>query len=328
MNELDLLCIAEHTSWFNACPEGSRVSMTVISVRMIGRGGQGIKSAAHIIGTAAFLAGHYVQDQPIYGAERRGAPVTAFVRISDEPILERGHLSSPSLLAIADDSLLDDSTIELFADITDRTVILLNTGKSVQQIRSKYGISHSLVVADLSGLADRTIGRNAMVSVALAGAISRMLGQDFNDLRQSLDLELKNIRIVGEELEQNVLLAQQAFNFVEPIRISEGSIQRYDRPAACIEMVYQDPKLSTCTIVSPGNTMTRRVGDWSNFKPVIDLDKCTKCMVCFVYCPDSAITIDSESKYPIVDYGACKGCNICFTECPTKAIAMERRRKE
>lgn len=302
--------------------------MVTISIRMIGRGGQGIKSAAHIIGTAAFLGGHYVQDQPIYGAERRGAPVTAFVRISDEPILERGHLSSPSLLAVADDSLLDDSTIDLLADITDRTVILLNTTKSAGQIRSKYGIGPALVVADLSELASRIIGRNAIVSVALAGAISRMLGQDFNDLRQSLDLELKNIRIGGEELVQNMDLAQQAFELIRPIRISEGPIQRYDKPATCIELEYQDPEVSTCTIVSAGNTRTRRVGDWSNFKPIIDLEKCTKCMVCFVYCPDSAITIDSESKYPIVDYGACKGCNICFTECPTKAIAMERRRKE
>jgi pyruvate ferredoxin oxidoreductase gamma subunit len=303
------------------------IPMAAISIRMMGRGGQGIKSAAHIIGTAAFLGGHYVQDQPIYGAERRGAPVTAFVRISDEPILERGHLSSPSLLVIADDSLLDDSTIDLLADITDRTAILLNTGKSAEQIRSRYGIGHALVVADLSELAGRIIGRNAMVSVALAGATGRMLGQDFNDLRQSLDLELKNIRIGGEELERNVHLAQQAFDLVEPIKISEGPIRRYGKPAACIELEYQDPKISTCTIVSPGNTRARRVGDWSNFKPIIDLDKCTKCMICFVYCPDSAITIDGESKYPIVDYGACKGCNICFTECPTKAIALERRRK-
>jgi pyruvate ferredoxin oxidoreductase gamma subunit len=295
---------------------------------MIGRGGQGIKSAAHIIGTAAFLGGHYVQDQPIYGAERRGAPVTAFVRISDEPILERGHLSSPSFLAIADDSLLDDSAVNLLEDTTDKTVILLNTAKSAEQIRSRYGIDQALVVVDLSELAGRVIGRNAMVSVALAGAIGRMLGQDFNDLRQSLDLELKNIRITGEELERNVRLAQQAFELAEPIRISEGPIQSYAKPSACIELEYQDPKISTCTITSPGNTRTRRVGDWSNFKPIIDLDRCTKCMICFVYCPDSAITIDNESKYPIVDYGACKGCNICFTECPTKAIAMERIRKE
>jgi 2-oxoacid:acceptor oxidoreductase delta subunit (pyruvate/2-ketoisovalerate family) len=185
-----------------------------------------------------------------------------------------------------------------------------------------------LVVADLSELAGRIIGKNAMVSVALAGAISRMLGQDFNDLRQSLDLELKNIRIGGEELEQNINLAQQAFDLAEPIKMGEGQIQSYAKPVACIELEYQDPRVSTCTIVSPGNTRARRVGDWNNFKPIIDLDKCTKCMICFVYCPDSAVTIDSESRYPIVDYGACKGCNICFTECPTKAIAMERRRKE
>jgi pyruvate ferredoxin oxidoreductase gamma subunit len=304
------------------------IPMAVVSIRMVGRGGQGIKSAAHIIGTAAFLGGHYVQDQPIYGAERRGAPVTAFVRISDEPILERGHLSSPSLLAIADDSLLDDSTIDLIADVTDKTVIFLNTSKSTQQIRSKYGIDHVLVVADLSELAVKVMGNNAMVSVALAGAIGRLLGQDFKDLGQSLDLELKSIRVGGQELERNVHLAQKAFNLAEPIEISEGAINRHAKPAACIELQYHDPKISTCTIVSPGNTRTRRVGDWSNFKPLIDLDKCTKCMICFVYCPDSAITIDSDSKYPIVDFGACKGCNICFTECPPKAITLERRRKE
>jgi len=240
----------------------------------------------------------------------------------------RGHMSNPSLLAIADDSLLDDSTIDLLADIADKTVILLNTGKSAEQIRSKYGIGHALAVIDLSELASRIIGRNAMASVALAGTIGRMLGLDFNDLRQSLDLELTNIRVGGDELERNIYLAQQAFDLAEPIKLSEGPIQRNGKSAACVELEYQDPKISTCTIVSPGNARTRRVGDWSNFKPIIDLDKCTKCMISFVYCPDSAITIDGDSKYPIVDYGACKGCNICFTESPTKAIFIERRSKE
>ena len=302
--------------------------MVTISVRMMGRGGQGIKSAAHIIGTAAFLGGYYVQDQPLYGAERRGAPVTAFVRISNEPILERGHLSSPSLLAIADESLLDDSTASPLEDISDKTVILLNTSQPDEKIRSKYGIKHSLVVADLSELADRIIGTKAMVSVALAGAIGRMLGQDFNDLRQSLDLELENIRIGGEELNQNFHLAQQAFDLAEPIKKSEGPMHSSGKPHALLQLEYHDPKISTCTIISPGNTRSRRIGDWSNFEPIIDLDKCTKCMICFVYCPDSAITIDGESKFPIIDYGACKGCNICFTECPTKAIALERKRQE
>ena len=62
----------------------------MIRVRFHGRGGHGVKMASRILGTAAFLAGRHVQDSPVYGAERRGAAVTAFTRIDDEPILERG----------------------------------------------------------------------------------------------------------------------------------------------------------------------------------------------------------------------------------------------
>jgi 2-oxoacid:acceptor oxidoreductase delta subunit (pyruvate/2-ketoisovalerate family) len=248
------------------------------------------------------------------------------VRISDEPILQRGHLSRPSILAVADDSLLDDSTIDLLGDISHDTIILLNTSKSLEQVRSKYGKFSSMVVADLSQLATRVIGKKAMVSVALAGAVSRMLGQDVGDLKQSLELELRTIRLGTDELRQNLTLALQAFELVQPIRISEILVEPSTGALSCIELEYQDPRISTCTILSPGNTRTRRVGDWSDFKPIIDLDKCTKCMICFAYCPDSAITIDAESKYPVVDYGACKGCDICFTECPTRAITMKRRR--
>jgi pyruvate ferredoxin oxidoreductase delta subunit len=57
---------------------------------------------------------------------------------------------------------------------------------------------------------------------------------------------------------------------------------------------------------------------------VIDYDECTKCRICFVYCPDSAITIGADD-YPHVNYDACKGCDICYTECPVKAISLVRR---
>jgi pyruvate ferredoxin oxidoreductase gamma subunit len=304
------------------------IRMSLTSIRIVGRGGQGIKSAAHVIGTAAFLAGHRVQDQPVYGAERRGAPVTAFVRISDEDILERGHMSTPSLLAVVDDSLLADSTVELFADISDKTVIIVNTNKSAASISSAHGIRNQIVVSNLSALADEIIGRNAPVNSALVGMIGRILGQEFDDLRQSLELELRNIRIEGEELALNVSLARRAFDITEPVKLSEDNIHQKPKELACIDLEYHDPIVSTCNILSPGNTRTRRTGDWADFKPIINFDLCTKCMICFVYCPDSAITIEGESKYPMVDYGACKGCNICYTECPTKAISLERKRKD
>ncbi|MGR3301353.1 MAG: 2-oxoacid:acceptor oxidoreductase family protein, partial [Candidatus Scalindua sp.] len=55
-------------------------------IRFYGRGGQGMKTASRIVGTASFLEGFFVQDSPLYGAERRGAPMVAFTRLSKEPI--------------------------------------------------------------------------------------------------------------------------------------------------------------------------------------------------------------------------------------------------
>jgi uncharacterized protein (DUF2267 family) len=80
----------------------------MIRVRFHGRGGQGMKTASRIVGTAAFLDGWLSQDSPVYGAERRGAPTAAFVRIAHAPIRERGVIATPDLVVVADDTLLDD----------------------------------------------------------------------------------------------------------------------------------------------------------------------------------------------------------------------------
>ncbi len=68
-----------------------------------------MKTASRIVGTAAFREGHYAQDSPLYGAERRGAPMAAFTRIADPPILERGVIAEPDIVVIADETLLEDS---------------------------------------------------------------------------------------------------------------------------------------------------------------------------------------------------------------------------
>lgn len=297
--------------------------MPMIGVRLAGRGGQGIKSAAHVIGTGAFLSGHHVQDQPLYGAERRGAPITAYIRISDKPILDRGPLDQPTLLVIADESLLDDRSFDALEGTTAGTVVFVNTSKSAEQISSAYGISGRLVTADLSRMAEETLEK-PFVSAAVVGATGRLLDIGMGDIEQAMVLELEDIRLAGEEQARNVDLAKKAYDLVNPVerveagpRISEGTF---------VELAYPGPEASTCSVVSPGNTKGRNVGAWSRFKPIINYDECTKCRICFVYCPDSAITIGSDD-FPVIDYNACKGCDICYTECPVKAISLTRREK-
>jgi len=80
----------------------------MLRIRFHGRGGQGMKTASRIVGSAAFAAGFVVQDAPVYGAERRGAPMAAFTRIARQPILERGAITYPDLVVVADDTLLTE----------------------------------------------------------------------------------------------------------------------------------------------------------------------------------------------------------------------------
>jgi len=96
-------------------------------IRFHGRGGHGMKTASRIVGTAAFLEGYYVQDFPLYGAERRGAPITAYTRISNEPVLERGIVTEPDVVIIANDSLIEDPQANPLRGVITSTLILVNT---------------------------------------------------------------------------------------------------------------------------------------------------------------------------------------------------------
>jgi pyruvate ferredoxin oxidoreductase gamma subunit len=97
-----------------------------LRIRFHGRGGHGVKTAARIVGTAAFLSGYQAQDAPIYGAERRGAAVAAFVRVSDEPILERGPIAVPNLIVLADETLLKDASSGVLRGQESASAIFVN----------------------------------------------------------------------------------------------------------------------------------------------------------------------------------------------------------
>jgi len=78
-------------------------------------------------------------------------------------------------------------------------------------------------------------------------------------------------------------------------------------------------------ILKPGSTEEVKTGDWRTFKPVIDHNKCTRCTLCYYYCPDGSIILKTENGKVVkvdVDYYHCKGCGICAKICPVKAISM------
>lgn len=78
-------------------------------------------------------------------------------------------------------------------------------------------------------------------------------------------------------------------------------------------------------IQKPGSSVKVRTGDWRTFRPVINHDKCVKCLICWIYCPDASVIIvgsGDQIERIEIDYEHCKGCGICATECPHGAINM------
>jgi pyruvate ferredoxin oxidoreductase delta subunit len=77
-----------------------------------------------------------------------------------------------------------------------------------------------------------------------------------------------------------------------------------------------------------GTSKDFETGDWRSDKPIWDAKKCTHCLICWIYCPDSAIIV-KDGKVQGIDYKYCKGCGICAEECPPKikAITMVREEK-
>jgi len=78
-------------------------------------------------------------------------------------------------------------------------------------------------------------------------------------------------------------------------------------------------------LLEPGSSLKYKTGDWRAFKPIVDEQKCVNCLLCWIYCPDSAIV--RKEKWIEVNYDYCKGCGICAKECPKEAIKMVEEQK-
>jgi pyruvate ferredoxin oxidoreductase gamma subunit len=104
----------------------------MFQVRLHGRGGQGVVTAAELLSVAAFLAGRHSQAFPSFGSERMGAPVVSYCRISDDAIRTREPIVEPDALIILDPTLVHQ--VDLLAGLRDDGYILVNTSRNIHEL--------------------------------------------------------------------------------------------------------------------------------------------------------------------------------------------------
>jgi pyruvate ferredoxin oxidoreductase gamma subunit len=133
-----------------------RENEIMIEIRLHGRGGQGAVTSAELLAQAAINEGKYAQAFPSFGPERRGAPVVAFCRISDEPIRLRTNIYHPDLVLVLDPSIL--RLVNVGAGLKKDGALITNTKYSSDEIRKELGIKHKLATVDASKIAQEELG--------------------------------------------------------------------------------------------------------------------------------------------------------------------------
>ena len=130
----------------------------LIEIRWHGRGGQGAKTASLLLADAAFNTGKYIQGFPEYGPERMGAPITAYNRISNNPIVIHSNIYEPDYVVVVDDSLLE--TVNVSAGLKEDGAIVINTVKSEDEIKkSLNGYKGGIYCIDARKISEEALGR-------------------------------------------------------------------------------------------------------------------------------------------------------------------------
>jgi pyruvate ferredoxin oxidoreductase gamma subunit len=149
----------------------------MFQVRIHGRGGQGVVTAAELLSVAAFLEGKHAQAFPSFGSERTGAPVVSFCRIDDREIRLREPILEPDALIVQDPTLF--KAIDVFQGFKPNGYLIINTNKSfaelhLTEIVAKLPRGHARTVP-ASELALKHVGR-PVPNAALLGAFAALTG--------------------------------------------------------------------------------------------------------------------------------------------------------
>ncbi len=177
-------------------------------IRIHGRGGQGAVTAARMMASAFVMEGKYVASFPMYGFERRGAPVAAFTRLDDKPIREKTQVYTPDCMVVIDPTLLKINT--LFSGLKPGGILIVNSPNFNSQIDKNLVVAG---VIDATKVAVEEIGRD-IPNTCLLGAFAATTQW------VTLDSILKSLGdyLSGDMLQRNIRSCERGYKEVKVIK--------------------------------------------------------------------------------------------------------------
>ncbi|MGQ9500064.1 MAG: 2-oxoacid:acceptor oxidoreductase family protein [Dissulfurimicrobium sp.] len=178
-------------------------------IRLHGRGGQGGVTSAELVAIAAIEEGKYAQAFPSFGPERRGAPVTAFIRVNDSKIRTREKVYNPDIVVVLDSSL--PSLVKVEDGLREGGIVILNTNLNEADVRKNFGLRGRLAMVDANMIAREVIGM-PITNTTMLGALLKatdVVGMDaLNDAidRRFGRLSEKNKAAMRRAYEETVVI--------------------------------------------------------------------------------------------------------------------------
>ncbi len=184
----------------------------MLQIRIHGRGGQGVVTAAEMLSIAAFEQGRHAQAFPSFGSERTGAPVVAFCRIDDREIRLREPIMAPDVLIVQDPTLLHQ--VDVFQGLKPDGYVLINTRRSfdelgLSEISQRYR-HERLITVPATDIALKLLGR-PLPNAVLLGGFAALAGLV---TLEAVEHAIRH-KFSGKVAEGNVAGAMEAFAYVQ-----------------------------------------------------------------------------------------------------------------
>jgi pyruvate ferredoxin oxidoreductase gamma subunit len=187
----------------------------LVEIRWHGRAGQGLVTAAKLLGETALGTGQYFQAFPDYGPERMGAPIRAYTRLSSEPIRIHSQIETPDVVLVLDPTLI--GLVDVVEGLQDGGIVIVNTNKPPQEVRKQLGLEGRNVrvfTVDATGIAIQTMGRD-ITNTPMLGAFARATGlfpleSIVADVRRNFSKKLRQ-----EIVEANIKAIEMAYQSVQ-----------------------------------------------------------------------------------------------------------------